>query len=146
MDKDDIFFAEYTRLSDAEVIAEIVVLAESDEPNASRNYARLVVNFIEDCKKFKNGRGIDKTLLAIVDITKNHARMATVLRASYSVRNSLNEWYNVRDKVLDILQLNDPERSKKLMAGLALEKFEVFEEMDGLDAWESIVKACQKYA
>lgn len=146
MDKDDIFYAEYTRRSDAEVIAEICVLAESDEPTASRNFARLLVNFIEDCKKFKNGRAIDQTLLAMVEIKNNHARMATALRASYSVRNSLNEWYNVRDKVLVILQEKEPERSKKLLAGIATVPFEGFEEMDGLDAWESIVKACQKYA
>jgi hypothetical protein len=146
MDKDDIFFAEYTRLSDAEVIAEICVLAESDEPTASRNFARLVVNFVEDCKTYKNGRAIDQTLLAIVDIKKNHSRMATVLRASYSARNSLNEWFNVRDKVLEILEQYEPERCKKLMAGIATVPFEGFEEMDGLDAWQSIVKACAKYA
>lgn len=142
----DAFYEKYTTLPDAEVIAEIVRLAELDGPRSSRVFSRLVVNFLEDCKQYKNGRAIDQTLLAIIEIKTNHARMATILRASYSVRNSLNEWYNVRDKVLEILQQHEPERGPRLMAGIALEKFEVFEEMDGLDSWESIVKACRKYA
>jgi len=146
MSPDDIFYAEYTRLPDAEVIAEIVTLAESHDPVASRCFARLVVGFIEDCKVCKNGRAIDQTLLAILNIKQNHARMVTVLRSCYDVRNSLDQWYVVRDKIRDILTQEEPERVDRIMRGLHGDNPHVRTEMDGLNAWQSIMKECGKYA
>lgn len=142
----DDFYERYTTLPDAEVIAEIVRLAQTDGPRSMRIFSRLIVSFVEDCKVTNNGRAIDKTLLALLEVNVNHSRIVTGLRTSFSVRKSLEHWYAVRDKTVEILKEHEPERGVKLMRGLHEEDMNQYEEMDGLDTWQSILKECQKYA
>jgi hypothetical protein len=129
-----------------QVIAEIVRLAESSNGTSGREYARLLESYMEHCRVQKNREGIDLALMAISGIKCNFSRMSSALRSTYSVRNGLKHWYSTRDRVLDILNHEEPGRVRRLMIGLLEENPNTHEEMDGLDAWQSIAKAMSKYA
>ena len=131
---------DYKNRPDAEVIAEIVRLAEETDDDPFRKFSYLIVNFVEDCTELKNGRAIDQLLVAMLEIDCNHARIVIALRTSFSVRKSIEQWYRTRDVAIEILQVHEPLRAARLMAGLLETQPGYVEEMDGLNAWESIVK------
>jgi len=129
-----------------QVIAEIVRLAESSHETSGREYARLLDSYMEHCRVQKNAEAIDRTLMAISRIKCNFGRMSSALRTTYSVRNGLKHWYSTRDRVLGILNHEEPGRVRRLMIGLLEANPNIHQEMDGLDAWQSIQKAMSKYA
>lgn len=135
----------YKSLTDDDVIAEIVNLAQKSDNH--REYCGLACEFIEDCKVAKNAAAIDKALSSILSLTANHSRITTILRYAFSVKDSLNNWYTTRDAAFEILKIHEPDRYKRLLAGLMDHKDPgKREEMDGLDAWQSIMKEVSKYA
>lgn len=136
----------YPNLPDSEVIKEIIRLAESNDEHAGRDMARIVCNFFWDCNEQKRPEPIDQTLLAITDITANHSRMSSILRTSLCFKDSLEHWYSSRDKILEILTREEPDRVRRLMIGLHDEDPKVRVEMDGLNAWESLKKSAARYA
>jgi predicted secreted protein len=143
---DPLIRIDYPNLPDSEVIKEIVRLAESNDKHAGREAARIVTNFFWDCNKQKRPEPIDQTLLAITEITANHSRMSSILRSALCFKDSLEHWYSSRDKILEILTREEPDRVKRLMIGLHDEDPKVRVEMDGLDAWQSIIKTAAEYA
>lgn len=135
----------YKSLTEDDVIAEIVRLAEASPIH--REYCSLACEFIEDCKVAKNAMGIEKALAAILKISANHSRISTILRYACSCRNALENWYATRDAAIEILRIYEPERYERLLVGLlAHQDPGSRDEMDGLNAWESIQKEARKYA
>lgn len=143
---DPLIRIDYPNLPDSEVVKEIVRLAESSDEHASREYARLICNFFWDCNEQKRPDPIDQTLLAMLEITVNHSRLASILRTSLCFRDSLEHWYSSRDKILEILTREEPDRVRKLMVGLHEVDPKARVEMDGLNAWESLLKTAAEYA
>jgi hypothetical protein len=137
---------DYPNMPQDEVISEIVRLAESNEEHAHRKYSELICNYLWDCNKAKQKEPIEQALLAITGIQTNHSRMVTMLRTSLAFRNSIDNWYSCRDKILEIVTREEPDRVKRLMIGLLEEDPKIREEMDGLDAWQSVLKGMAKYA
>jgi len=135
----------YKSLSDDDVIAEIVRQAETTANH--RDYCRLACEFIEDCKVSKNAQAIEKILSGILTLKANHSRITTVLRYAFSCRDSIANWYTTKDAALEILKVHEPERYERLLIGLIDHKDPgTREEMDGLNAWEGILKEVKKYA
>lgn len=135
----------YKSLSEDDVIAEIIRQAETSA--IYRDYCSLACEFIEDCKVSRNAQAIEKTLSAILTIKANHSRITTVLRYAFSCKDSIANWYTTKDAALEILKVHEPERYERLLVGLIDHKDPgTREEMDGLNAWEGILKEVKKYA
>lgn len=143
---DPLIKIDYRNMADVDVVREIVQLGEACYEGSMSEYCRLATYFIEDCKVAKKQETLELLLDEVVKITTNHSRMVSLLRMTFSVRKSLNNWHSTRDKVVVILEKEDPERAKRLLSGLDELAPAALEEMDGLDAWQSLVKQAGNYA
>lgn len=137
----------YKSMTPGATIAHIVDLAERrHQEGISRQYAHVVVNFVEDCCIAKDRAALDFLLTTILKSQAEPESMVTILRCTASTRQSLTKWHATRDKILELLIDKDPPRGvKKIMAGLMEPAPEHVEPMDGLNAWESLLKEANKY-
>lgn len=139
---------DYKSMSSNAAIAHIIDLGyqRPTDKLASRQYAHVVVNFVEDCRVAKDQKTLDCLLLAVASAPIEPEVMVTVLRCTFSTKNSLNEWYKARDKIYLHLVDKNPERGADvIMRGLMEAAPQEREEMDGLDAWQSLLKEAKKY-
>lgn len=136
----------YRDMSDGKVIEEIVLLAQAGYERSLHDYCSLATAFVEDCNIAKKKDTLELLLQELLKIQINHSRLSSILRIMASSRNALSNWYSARDEILLILEREDPNRVKKLMAGLLDPDPMVREEMDGLDAWSSLLKQSRNYA
>jgi hypothetical protein len=136
---------DYENLPDDVVIAEILRLAQSPEANASRKFSRLSVYYLEDCKELKKADAMDQMLLAILEVKSNFPCLASILRTSYSERNSLKHWYDARDQALIILKREVPDRAERLLIGLREANPHMPEEMEGLTAMQRLLKHAKEF-
>lgn len=137
---------DYRNMSDARVIEEIVLLAQAGYERSLSDFCKLTTAFVEDCNVAKKKQTLELLLSEMLKIEVNHARLSSILRIMASSRNALSNWYTSRDATLSILEREEPERVKKLMAGLLDPDPQIREEMDGLDAWSSLLKQARNYA
>jgi hypothetical protein len=132
-------------LPDDEVISQIVSLAESQDEDALSRYCVAATMFVESCKIAKKKKTLETLLDQILKIRINHSRLSSILRMTFSSRNAIANWYATRDRVAEILGEREPERSRRLMIGLMEDDPQTPEAMDGLNAWQSLIKAAEKY-
>ena len=133
-------------MPDDQVIAEIVQLAQAGYEGSLRDYCRLATYFVEDCNVAKKREALEVLLEEMLKIQVNHSRLSSILRITLSSKNALSNWYSARDRALVIIDREEPDRAKRLMAGLDEPDPQTREEMDGLDAWNSLKKHARKYA
>lgn len=133
-------------MTDEQAITEIVRLAQASHRSSLSEYSNLATRFVEQCNIGKKKSTLEKLLDEILLIDVNHARISSILRMTASTRNALSNWYTSRDQALVILEREDPERAKRLMIGLLEPDPHTPEEMDGLDAWSSIIKNVHQYS
>lgn len=139
------FSFDYKALTDEQVIAEIVRFAHASHPESLAEFSYLATMFVEDCNVAKKKSTLEKLLEEMLKIRANHARISSILRTTMSTRNAISNWYTTRDQALAILEREDPERAQRLMIGLLESDPNTPEEMDGLDAWSSIIKRVRQY-
>lgn len=140
---------DYKSMTPSAAIAHIVELGKrrpTCDKIASRQYPHVVVNFVEDCSVAKDRASLDCLLVTMGSSQVQPEVMVTVLRCTFSIKNSLTEWYKVRDKIYMLLVDKNSEReANKAMRGLMEPAPEHVELMDGLDAWQSLLKEAKKY-
>ena len=137
---------DYRSMSDSEVITQIVQLAQACYARSLAEYCQLATEFVEDCNVGKKKETLEQLLDEMLKIESNHSRLSSILRITASSRNSMSNWYSSRDAILVILEREEPHRVKRLMIGLHDPDPLIREEMDGLDAWSSLLKQSRNYA